>query len=44
LAYSEKGQEYISLLRSLIARNGLSATDSASLKDHAPKRIVTGPL
>lgn len=44
LAYSEKGQEYVSLLRSLIARNGLSATDNAYLKDHAPKRIVTGPL
>lgn len=44
LAYSEKGPAYVKLVRSLIARNGLSATDSADLEDHATIRIVTGPL
>jgi len=44
LAYSEKGQAYISLLRSLIARNGLSAVDGARLIDHQSTRIVTGLL
>ena len=43
LAYSEKGQAYVSLVRSLIARNGLSATDSAPEKSRH-KRITTGPL
>lgn len=44
LAYSEKGQAYVSLVRSLIALNGLSAADSAVLKDHQTTRITTGPL
>jgi len=44
LAYSEKGQAYVSLVRSLIARNGLSAADSARLKNHQTTRITTGPL
>lgn len=44
LAYSEKGQPYISLLRSLIARNGLSALDGARLMDHQSTRLVTGVL
>lgn len=44
LAYSEKGQAYVSLLRSLIARNGLSATDTARLRDMHTVRITTGPL
>jgi Bax protein len=44
LAYSEKGQAYVSLLRSLIARNGLSALDGARLMDHQSSRIVTGLL
>lgn len=44
LAYSEKGQAYVSLLRSLIARNGLSATDNARLRDMHTVRITTGPL
>lgn len=44
LAYSEKGQAYVDLVRSLIARNGLSAADSARLQDHQLKRIITGPL
>lgn len=44
LAYSEKGQDYVNLLRSLIARNGLSATDTARLRDMHTVRITTGPL
>ena len=44
LAYSEKGQAYVSLLRSLIARNGLSATDTARLRAMHAIRITTGPL
>jgi len=44
LAYSEKGAAYVSLVRNLIARNGLSAADSARLKDHQTTRITTGPL
>ncbi len=44
LAYSEKGQAYVSLIRSLIARNGLSAADGARLRDMSTIRITTGPL
>jgi len=44
LAYSEKGQAYVSLIRSMIARNGLSATDGAKLRNMQTVRITTGPL
>ncbi len=44
LAYSEKGQAYINLIRGLIAHNQLSPTDSAVLADSHTLRIVTGAL
>lgn len=44
LSYSEKGEAYVSLIRSLIARNGLSETDGAKLRDMPTVRITTGPL
>lgn len=44
LAYSEKGQDYVILIRSIIARNGLSASDGAKLRDMPTVRIVMGPL
>lgn len=44
LAYSEKGPAYVSLIRTLIARNGLSALDGARLMDHQSTRLVTGVL
>ena len=44
LAYSEKGQDYVSLVRTIIAHNQLSPLDSAKLSDAPARRIVTGVL
>ena len=44
LAYSEKGQEYISLLRSLIARNQLSVTDGAKLREMRTVQVEIAPF
>ncbi|MBO6784237.1 MAG: glucosaminidase domain-containing protein, partial [Alphaproteobacteria bacterium] len=44
LAYSEKGQQYVDLLRNVIARNRLSVLDMAKLAPSSTRRIVTGVL
>ena len=44
LSYSEKREAYVSLIRSLIARNDLSAADGAKLRDMQTIWITTGPL
>jgi len=40
LNYSEKGQEYVRTLRSIIRTNGLDVADAASLRDETPVLVV----
>ena len=40
IAYSEKGQEYVDTLLSVIRRNGLPATDEAYLRDMRPLMLL----
>ena len=44
LAYSEKGEEYVSLLRSLITRNQLSVTDGAKLREMRTVQVEIAPF